>query len=304
MRIGAKYFSNEKAFNQTKIKHNFSKHLKKIKSFVKKNQTLKHYQYRLPYKKNYFNFLHLMTQFKLKYLIQNFIQKYFNLQIEAKVIHFLNEQKNKNYFRLVFPIWKKKKSQFLRKFRQKKWKQKQIFLTSQLQFATTTKNIKLHKAENFLFKDKTFKQLKKKTLSTLTQKKIKNSRIKNSFKRIKNSKDFRHPFKYFIPLLMHFSRTLEPQFLADILAKVLYKAKKQTWMLSAIKDILKMINLGRNVGYKIALAGRVNSSDKSRLIYILRKNVPLQIFDKNMNFAYSQAKARIGVFGIKIWVYF
>jgi ribosomal protein S3 len=71
-------------------------------------------------------------------------------------------------------------------------------------------------------------------------------------------------------------------------------------MLNTIKDILKIIRFGKNVGYKIALAGRINSADKSRLIYITRKNVPLQVFDKNMNFAYSQAKARIGVFGIKI----
>jgi ribosomal protein S3 len=71
-------------------------------------------------------------------------------------------------------------------------------------------------------------------------------------------------------------------------------------LLSTIKDILKIIRLGKNVGYKIALSGRINSADKSRLIFITRKNVPLQVFDKNMNFAYSQAKARIGVFGIKI----
>ena len=71
-------------------------------------------------------------------------------------------------------------------------------------------------------------------------------------------------------------------------------------MLNTIKDLLKLLPLGKNVGYKIALAGRINSSDKSRLIYITRKNVPLQVFDKNMNYAYSQAKTRIGVFGIKM----
>ena len=71
-------------------------------------------------------------------------------------------------------------------------------------------------------------------------------------------------------------------------------------MLSSVKNLLNIIVLDKNIGYKIALSGRINSSDKSRLIYITRKNVPLQVFDKNMNFAYSQAKARIGVFGIKI----
>lgn len=71
-------------------------------------------------------------------------------------------------------------------------------------------------------------------------------------------------------------------------------------MLTALKNILKLIAFEKNVGYKIKVSGRINSSDKSRSIYIIRKNIPLQVFDKNMNFAYSQAKARIGVFGIKI----
>ena len=291
-------FWNEKKYKNIHIQQRFAKDIKKINNIVKKNQIAKTYQYRLPYRKSYFKFLQLTTKLKLKYLIQDFVQKYFNLQVEAKIVHFLNEQKNQNYFRLVFPVWKKKKNQLFRKFRQGTWKQKSIFLTSQLKIGTTTKktNSQLTKSIS--------KELKKKDLFVLTRKKIKSLRIKNSFKRIKNSKDFRHSFKYFIPTLMHFSRTLNPQPLTDLFAKVLYKAKKQTWMINTIKDILKMLKLGKNVGYKIALAGRINSADKSRLVYITRKNVPLQVFDKNMNFAYSQAKARIGVFGIKIWVYF
>lgn len=294
------FFENEKSFNTNQKKLRLAKKLQEINNSVKKNQTLKHYQYRLPYRKVYFNFLQLNTKLKLKYLIQNFVQKYFSLQVEAKIVHFLNAYKNKNYFRLVFPVWKKKKNQLIRKFRQGNWKQKQIFLASQLQIINTTKQISTHSAKNKYIA----KTLKKKDLYILARRKIKNSRVKNSFKRIKGSKDFRHSFKYFIPSLMYFTRTLDPQILVELLAKVVYKAKKQTWMLSTIKDILKMIKLGRNVGYKIALAGRINSADKSRLIYITKKNVPLQVFDKNMNFAYSQAEARIGVFGIKIWVYF
>ena len=294
------FFSNEPSL--TKNKNLFAKKLKEINYSVKKNQIVRNYQYRLPYRKIYFNFLQLNTKFKLKYLIQDFVQKYFSLHVEAKIVHFLNAHKNQNYFRLVFPVWKKKKNQLIRKFRQGNWKQKQIFLTSQLQVVTTKK--KKSKAKITVPTSSLVKSLKKKDLYMLARKKIKNLRIKNSFKRIKGSKDFRHSFKYFIPALMYFSRTLDPQLLAELLSKVVYKAKKQTWMLNTIKDILKLINLGKNVGYKIALAGRINSSDKSRLIYITRKNVPLQVFDKNMNFAYSQAKARIGVFGIKIWVYF
>lgn len=103
------FFENEKNLNTSKTKLRLAKKLQEINNSVKKNQTLKNYQYRLPYRKVYFNFLQLNTKLKLKYLIQNFVQKYFSLQVEAKIVHFLNAYKNQNYFRLVFPVWKKKK---------------------------------------------------------------------------------------------------------------------------------------------------------------------------------------------------
>ena len=286
---------------QKKIKTEVWKQIQKKNLSLKKNQVLKNYQYRISTKKNYFNYLQFNAKIRLKFLIQDFVQKYFSLPVETKIIHFLNEHKSKNYFRLVFPVRKKKRKNLIKKFRQKTWKQKQIFLTSKFQFLTwKIKNKKVQKNQ-FLSK---ISFLQKKDSSVLSRKKTKNARIKNSFQRFKNNKDFRHSFKYFIPTLMYFSRTLDPTFFVNILSKVLYKAKKQTWMLSTIKELLKLVPFGKNVGYKISLSGRINSSDKSRLIYITRKNVPLQVFDKNMNYAYSQAKTRIGVFGIKMWIYF
>lgn len=71
-------------------------------------------------------------------------------------------------------------------------------------------------------------------------------------------------------------------------------------MLNSLKYILKSLNLPKNVGYKVALAGRIDSKKKSRVIYFTRGNIPLQVFKKNMNFAYAQSSARIGTFGIKI----
>jgi hypothetical protein len=96
-----------------------------------------------------------------------------------------------------------------------------------LQLLTTTK-LNTQQTQNTFVTKKSSRFLNKKDLYILARKKIKNLRIKNSFKRIKGSKDFRHSFKYFIPTLMYFSHTLDPQFLADIFAKVIHKAKKQT----------------------------------------------------------------------------
>jgi ribosomal protein S3 len=107
-----------------------------------------------------------------------------------------------------------------------------------------------------------------------------------------------------IPTLIEFSSSKEPQVLVNFLAKVLRKAKKQTWFINTIKYILQSIKFPRSIGYKVILTGRINSKKKSRLIFIMRKQITLQIFDNHMNFAYAQARARIGTFGIKVWVYF
>jgi len=58
----------------------------------------------------------------------------------------------------------------------------------------------------------------------------------------------------------------------------------------------------RGVGYRIALLGRINGANKSRILYLkkLNRNRSRQTFSKNVNFAMAQARATIGVFGVKI----
>ena len=218
------FFIKTKKGNYQKI----GKSISEINTGLKKNKRIKYYQYRIPYRKIYFNYLKLHTGFQLKYLIQDFVQKYFSVQVEAKIIHVLNAYKNKNYFRLVFPV-KKKNKQLIKKIRIKK--KREIFLTNKLYFATsvqnlTSKNIK-KKLQN-LVTENTVKLLKKKDLFLLAEEKKKKLRMKNYFGRVKKSKEFKTIFKYFLPALIDFSRTLDPQILADIIAKVIHKAKKQT----------------------------------------------------------------------------
>lgn len=293
-------FNKYHLFVKTKNVPRIGNFVSEINNYLNKKKSLNYYQYRLPYRKMYFNYLQLTTGLKLKYLIQDFVQKYFSIQVEAKIIHVLNTYKNKNYFRLVFPV-KKKNKQLIKKFWIKK-KKKEIFLTPKLYLATPVKKYTNVNLKKKLLNENSFKLLKKKNLFLLAKKK-KKRHIKNYFDRIRKNKEFKQIFKFFIPTLMDFSRNLEPQLLADIIAKVIHKAKKQTWMLSSIKYILDSIDMKSNVGYKIALSGRINSTDKSRLICITRKQITLQVFENNMNFAYAQANARIGTFGVKIWVY-
>ena len=162
------------------------------------------------------------------------------------------------------------------------------------------KKIAILNLKQELTKTNAIKTLNKKGFLILAEKKRLKARMSNYFSHVKRAKDFKQIFKYFIPTLMDFSRSFEPQLLADILAKVILKTKKQTKMLNNIKRLLQAIQLPKNIGYKIVLTGRINSKKKSRLIYITRKQITLQVFDNNMNYAYSQANARIGAFGVKI----
>jgi hypothetical protein len=102
-----------------------------------------------------------------------------------------------------------------------------------------------------------------------------------------------------------FAKYLDPQPLADHLAKIIGATKKHALTLKLIKTVLRTVHFKRGVGYRIALIGRINGANKSRTIYLkkLNRNRPRQTFSKNVNFAMSQARATIGAFGVKIWVY-
>jgi hypothetical protein len=219
------FFLKTKTENKKKNQQTIEKNISEINAYLKRFRRTKYYQYRIPYRQTYFNYLKLNTGFRLKYLIQDFVQHYFSVQVEAKVIHVLNAHKNKSYFRLVFPV-KKKNKQRIKKIRVKK--KREIFLTNKLYFSTSVQNATSNSIKKKFDRTNLLKKLKKKDLFLLSEEKKKNFRLKNYFGRTKKSKEFKTIFKYFIPALMDFSRTLDPQILADIIAKVIHKAKKQT----------------------------------------------------------------------------
>jgi len=103
-----------------------------------------------------------------------------------------------------------------------------------------------------------------------------------------------------------FAKYLEVQPLADHLAKIIGETKKHALTLKVIKTVLRTLRFKRGIGYRIALIGRINGAKKSRTIYLkkLNRNRSRQAFCKNVNFAMAQARATIGAFGVKVWVYF
>ncbi len=100
-----------------------------------------------------------------------------------------------------------------------------MFLASRLELGTAIKNKKKNPNLKTTVLTKT---LIKEQLFNLSEKKRLKRRLSNDFRRMSQNRDFRLSFKYIIPTLMDFSRALEPQLLADALAKLIQKARKQT----------------------------------------------------------------------------
>jgi ribosomal protein S3 len=98
------------------------------------------------------------------------------------------------------------------------------------------------------------------------------------------------------------TKFLDPQPLADHLAKIIGDTKSHASILKIMKSVLRALKFKRGLGYRIALSGRINGTNKSRTFYVktLNEDRSRQTFSKNVNFAMSQARATIGAFGIKI----
>ena len=103
-----------------------------------------------------------------------------------------------------------------------------------------------------------------------------------------------------IPVLSLFSHYLQPQLLADQIAKEFERTKKHKPMLYALRSLLYAIPLKRGIGLSVAIHGRISSATKSQVFYIKRQSFSPQQFSSRLNFAQSQARGRIGVFGIKV----
>jgi ribosomal protein S3 len=105
-----------------------------------------------------------------------------------------------------------------------------------------------------------------------------------------------------ISTLTLFAKYLEPQPLADNLAKIIGQTKRHADALKTVENVLRTLNFKRAVGYRISLIGRINGANKSRAIYLtkFKRNRPSQNFSRKVNFAMAQARAQIGTFGIRI----
>ena len=326
------------------------------KKFVKKG-----FQYRLPYRREYKSQLKLFTNWKLKYLIQDFIQKYFAVRVYVKLLWPLAEFKNLKFYRIIFP--KKKSSKAQRIFLRAKIDKKRALLRKRYVFISQVTNhlslknpYKRQKKQKILLRKikRTLKLPLKKSNSVLLLIKTRRSGL-NKIKYINSERNLLFPLKKkfatynvapntwtlkspkknaylshklkmlqvqgqkrlhwaakarfmsnLVTTLTLFAKYLDPQPLAEALAKVIGNTKKHVSALKLVETVLRTLNMKRGVGYRIGLTGRANGADKSHVMYLrkLNRNRPRQTFSKNVNFAMAQARATIGAFGIKIWVYY
>lgn len=298
--------------------------------FSQKRSFLKtRFKYRIPYRQNYLRNLRFLTGYKVKFLIQNLIQRYFLLKMQVKILWPLNQFKNLKFYRLVFPNKKKNYKKRGTRTPIKQYKagifgKRYVYIgqmTTHLEYSKIKQKSLKKSSSRFLnlwfFNKQNLFLKSKKNLCTpklLTQNlpkrnaylyekwKKKQKKKQNTLSQFKK----RVFIKRLVPSLMIFSKYLEPQLLADELAKVIKNVKKHRWILKDLHKILKTLPLKRGLGYKIALIGRINGARKTRLFSLtkFKQHKSHQTLSKNVNFAMSQAKARIGTFGIKVWTYY
>ena len=168
------------------------------------------------------------------------------------------------------------------------------FLSKDLPIRITNKGVvSFEKANTYIFKKKAnvFEKTYQQSLLAFTKNKL------MSAKRVLLMQSF-------TPILSLFIKYLDPQILADHLAKEFEKTKKHKPILYGLSAALRFLHMTRGLGYRISISGRINSSAKSRVFYLKRQTAVRQTFSKRINFASAQSRARIGAFGVKIWLFF
>ena len=258
-----------------------------------------------------------LTEFKnLKLFRLYFVPKIWEqkstIKIEKKTLDFKISEENKNIndtnFHLMLPpinqyfyIGLKDKEIFRNTFKKVEYcKRKKNLLSSNKQDLKT-----------LIWKKKNYKRFTPKITFLTQQYKLKFHPIKTStnnllskytlLTRDKKSKDF---VKRILPVLVMFMKYLDPQILVNYIAQELEYTHAQTQVLFMLRQILLLIPLKRLIAYRIAIFGRINGAKKARTIFLNKGRIPLQNLSKNINFALGHSRARVGTFGVKMWVYF
>lgn len=111
-------------------------------------------------------------------------------------------------------------------------------------------------------------------------------------------------YKRLLPFISILVRYWHPQPLLEQIAFEMQKTKKHWPLLKTIRALIKNLKPTIFAGYRIAIKGKISSSDRTRTFYIKDGRIPTNTFKTRMTYAMWQSDARTGSFGIKGWVYF
>jgi hypothetical protein len=125
---------------------------------------------------------------------------------------------------------------------------------------------------------------------------FKRKRVLASLTRFLRYKFFQRTF----PTLITYGKFLQPQMLADAIAQEIALTKQHRQLLRNIREFIYKLRSFQLLAYRIAIIGKLNGANRTKLFVIKRGAIPIQRFNKRMTYGLSQAQARTGTFGIKV----
>lgn len=274
--------------------------------------------YRINFRNTYRKHLRSLLRYRYKFALKTYIKGYIKINFNIKIIQPLIEHKNLKFFRLIFP--QKDVKSFNKHWQTQKLQGiKQKVLNKENQEKPNSKSLKTK--NNYLFlglnsvklvssiivnSNPVFKQITNYRISKRPSfyKKLRQKTIREYAPTIFRNSRNKLLMQSFLPAAVLFIKYLNPQLLADHLAKEFEKTKRHNTVIYAMKAALRSLRFSRAKGYRIAIRGRFNSAEKTRTFCLARNLVSCQTFSQKVNFAYAQSRARIGSFGIKVWVFY
>ena len=104
------------------------------------------------------------------------------------------------------------------------------------------------------------------------------------------------------PLLAVLPHYLEPQILVEQIAYEFEITKQHNFVLHDLSQILTEFGWPHISAYKICISGRINSASRTKKKWLLSGNLLLNTYSKKVVYSLAHARARMGSFGIKIWL--
>jgi len=108
----------------------------------------------------------------------------------------------------------------------------------------------------------------------------------------------------FLPIFSLFSTYFEPQLIVDQIARELELTKNHKSLHRNLESVLDLLKALSTFDLKVEVYGRFNASTRSQKKYISCDNFPINTYKHRVNYAFAHSYARIGCFGIKLWISF